>query len=350
MTELTVAAGAAEGLIALAETRGVSREVLLSQCGIDAGDLADPDNRIPVARYRALMRVAKDLSGDPALALRYGEAISCRDLTIVGLVGQRAATPMEALALVNRYAQLAIEVELEGADRFQVVGRGGAIWVVDTRLHPNDFPELTESVFARAVSEMRRMGMASPISSLHVTHPRPAHHAVYKEVFAAPVTFDADWNAIQIDAAAMTARIDPQPRYVAEMLIERADGLMRGLAASKSMTGRVEGLLAPLLASGEARVGAVAAAMGMSRQTLHRKLRAEGMNFERVLDDLRHRLALACLGPRKLSVAETAHLVGFSDRAAFSRAFKRWTGRSPGQMRARVDALRPARVAAIPPD
>ena len=68
-------------------------------------------------------------------------------------------------------------------------------------------------------------------------------------------------------------------------------------------------------------------------QTLFRKLKAKGVTFEKVLDDLRHKLALDYLNGKKVSVHETAYLVGFSDPAAFSRAFKRWTGSSPRTMR-----------------
>ncbi len=53
------------------------------------------------------------------------------------------------------------------------------------------------------------------------------------------------------------------------------------------------------------------------------------MTFEKVLDELRHKLARHYLNDKKISVNETAYLVGFSDAAAFSRAFKRWTGSSP---------------------
>ena len=66
-----------------------------------------------------------------------------------------------------------------------------------------------------------------------------------------------------------------------------------------------------------------------SRQTLFRKLKAEGVTFEQVLDELRRKLSLNYLNANKTSVKETARLVGYSDSAAFSRAFKRWTGFSP---------------------
>ncbi len=79
----------------------------------------------------------------------------------------------------------------------------------------------------------------------------------------------------------------------------------------------------------------IAGRMGLSRQTLLRKLKAEGTTFEKVLDELRHRLALDYLRGKKVSVHETAYLVGFSEPAAFSRAFKRWTGMSPREVRAK---------------
>jgi AraC-like DNA-binding protein len=70
--------------------------------------------------------------------------------------------------------------------------------------------------------------------------------------------------------------------------------------------------------------------MGVTRQTLYRKLKAEGVSFETVLAELRCSMALHYLNARKTSVKETAYLVGFSDPAAFSRAFTRWTGHRPG--------------------
>jgi AraC-like DNA-binding protein len=82
-------------------------------------------------------------------------------------------------------------------------------------------------------------------------------------------------------------------------------------------------------------VETIAARLGISRQTLFRKLKAEGATYEKVLDELRHQLAVDYLSGKKVSVKQTAYLVGFSDAAAFSRAFKRWTGTGPREMRAR---------------
>jgi AraC-like DNA-binding protein len=71
----------------------------------------------------------------------------------------------------------------------------------------------------------------------------------------------------------------------------------------------------------------------MSRQTLFRRLKAEGSSFERLSRELKTRLAVEYLRNGRTPIAQAAHQLGFANRASFSKAFKRWTGRSPGDMR-----------------
>ena len=91
----------------------------------------------------------------------------------------------------------------------------------------------------------------------------------------------------------------------------------------------VEQALEPLLPAGKASIDRVARDLGVSRQTLYRRLKAENTTFEALLDAKRRSLALDYLKRDKSSVKATAYRLGFSDPAAFSRAFKRWTGTSP---------------------
>ena len=112
----------------------------------------------------------------------------------------------------------------------------------------------------------------------------------------------------------------------------RAEELLKSLERSKTTRGGVENLLVPILHTGEASVEVIASKLGLSRQTLFRKLKVEGVTFEQVLDEMRHQLALYYLNAKKASVNQTAYLLGFSEPAAFSRAFKRWTGSSPRTM------------------
>jgi AraC-like DNA-binding protein len=80
---------------------------------------------------------------------------------------------------------------------------------------------------------------------------------------------------------------------------------------------------------------AVARALHVSVRTLQRKLVATGTTFREVADTVRRRIAEEYLSDRHVSTAEVAFLLGFSDQSSFTRAFRRWTGESPGRWRRR---------------
>jgi AraC-like DNA-binding protein len=331
MPELTVAAGFARELMELAVSKGASRQELTERSRIDPAELHDQDNRIPFTKYVALMRAAKELCNDPALALHFGETIDLSEMTFVGQIGSASGTMADDLAQLNRYAPLAIEID-GGGDRYQLARIDGQLWMVDTRPNPNDFPELTESSFARAVCGMRRwFGDRPVVKSIHVTHAEPAYRAEYDRIFRVPVVFKSDRNALVLsdDAWSTLRSALPSSRSASAVLAAHAEALLERLESSKSTRGRVESLLMPVLHTGDASMDMIAGKLGLSRQTLFRRLKAEGTTFEKMLDELRHKMALHYLSGKKVSVNETAYLVGFSDPAAFSRAFKRWTGSSP---------------------
>jgi AraC-like DNA-binding protein len=333
MPELTVAAGLARGLLALAVSKGADQARLLERAVIKPKDLTDQDSRIPFAKYVALTRAGCELANDPALALHYGEAIDLSEVSVVGLISRASETMLDAFVQLNRFGRLVVEVDVGNADRFQMQRSNGELWVVDTRLNPNDFPELTEATFARMVCGSRQFGETPMLKALHVTHAAPAYYAEYERIFQVPVTFGSERNAMQLDEAWLNHRVALQPRYAFGILSEHAQALLKNLESTKSTRGRVESLLMPILHTGDVSMDTIAGKMGLSRQTLLRKLKAENTTYEKTLDDMRHTLAVHYLGGRKVSVNETAYLVGFSEPAAFSRAFKRWTGKAPSTMR-----------------
>lgn len=116
--------------------------------------------------------------------------------------------------------------------------------------------------------------------------------------------------------------------------LERLAALLsRPASTSGCFKAEVEAAIEPMLDAGTVSIDRAASELGMSRQTLYRRLKAEGTTFEELLQAKRRQLAVRYLGIDRLPVKATAYRLGFSDPAAFSRAFKRWTGTSPSLFR-----------------
>jgi len=261
-----------------------------------------------------------------------------QEVSIVGLICEACETTADVGLQLNRYGRLAYDIG-EG-DLIRLVRDDDGYWMNFTGHVFQGNPMLTESELARMVGNARVMFagdatfQATPFPlEVHVTHDAPAHRAAYERMFRAPVVFGAKWNALKIDKGFVGLRQPPVSRYVFGVLSERADALLQDLERAVTLRGRVEGLLIPMLHAGAPSVDEIAAKLGLSRPTLYRRLTAEGASFEKVLDALRHRMALHYLDGKKVSVNEAAYLVGFSEPSAFSRAFRRWTGTSPGKRR-----------------
>ena len=139
------------------------------------------------------------------------------------------------------------------------------------------------------------------------------------------------------ETAGRSGKVQPFPTYLSA-LVETLSGTtvprqqpLRRNADGRSFRSEVEQALEPLLPGGEIGMDRIAPALGVSRQTLYRRLKEEGTTFEQLLDSLRRRLALHYIDREGLGVKQTAYRLGFAEPASFSRAFKRWTGRSPGR-------------------
>ena len=331
MPETTVSAGYAKALLDLATSKGADPTLLAERCDLQLLQLEDPDTRVPFRVFKALMQTAKTLCNDPAFGLHFGEQSHFADISIVGLICQSAQTMGEAFDQMNRYAKLAIDVDAtDGGYRFELKRIGDDLWLEDQRRAPNDFPELTESTFARFICETaRHFGDAPFARCVHFTHAEPDYRADYDRIMQVPISFGCDKNAICIHESWLAIRTNNENKYVFGIFCERADALLARLRATETMTGRVQSLLVPLLHAEHVGMDLIAAKLGLSRISLYRQLKRERTSFGMILDDLRHELALQYLGGKKTSVNEVAYLLGFSDPAAFSRAFKRWTGVSP---------------------
>ena len=330
MSEPTIGAGYAVGLLAFATGAGADRNLLIEQAGIHERALEDHFNRVPLSRYIALVRPAAGMCDDPEFALHFGLSSNCADLSIIAMIGSACETVLEALEQLNRYGRLAVDVGgMDGDAHYRLDHDRTGVWLVDNRQHHGLCPELNIATLVRMASNIQKGFSATYVRELRFSCAPIGNAAEYEAQLGVRVRFERERSAILLDPAWMSQRIGRAPRYTFGVLTAHADALMRDLEQSRTTRGRVDAALLPMLHTGEVSMDRVAQQLAMSRATLYRSLKAEGATFEQVLDGVRHRMALHHLAQPRATVNQASHLLGFTDPAAFSRAFKRWTGHSP---------------------
>ena len=141
------------------------------------------------------------------------------------------------------------------------------------------------------------------------------------------------WDKLASTRAPRTAGGE-RGSYLNELLTAYCEeALARRRTGRGGLRADVENAIVPLLPHGEARAGQVARRLGMSQRTLARRLASEDLTFASVLDGLRLDLADRYLADADLSISEIAWLLGYREVSAFTHAFKRWTGKTPREVR-----------------
>lgn len=333
MPRPTVAASYPKTFLDFAVSKGADQGELLRRSGIRADDLADPNNRVSVESYAALVDAGIDLTGDPALALHFGEEVRIETVTIVGLIAVASETIGGAFEQLNRYSKLMFDDDdIAGPNFLSLLRDDEGLWLTNSSKVYDKHPRLAEITFALFTCGAQRYWGKSETAvdgEIHFIHEAPSYRAEYHRLFGQNIVFGSARNASRVPDEFLSIKLPTSNRYVFGLMSERAEKLLAELECSKTTRGEVERLLMLMLHTGESGVDRIAQKMGVSRKTLYRRLKSEGATYEQLLDELRHKLALSFLADKKVSVNETAYLVGFSDPAAFSRAFKRWTGGSP---------------------
>ncbi len=332
----TLGAGMARTFLDYASTRGLSRSALLASAGLHEDDLATHEARISAAAFLLLVTAAETAANDPLFILDFGSAVHATETSIVCVIGSTCETMAEAHAHLNRYARLTLDVGTRHhGPHFPLEMSRDGLWFVDDRDLPRAWRQITEASLLRIARGTRLVQAMPPLLRVvHFRHAPAGPVARYEAAFGAPVRFRQSRNALLFDPAWPHLRVRQAPAHVSAVLLERAAALLASLDEARTLSGRVHAQLRERLGKESVTMDAVARALAMSRQTLYRGLRDEGLTFEDLLDQLRRSVAEDLLRSDRLAVHVTAQRCGFRDVAAFSRAFKRWTGVSPTRYRA----------------
>jgi AraC-like DNA-binding protein len=280
-----------------------------------------------------MIRRALQLTGRPDLGLELGRRENLSHFGLPGFAMSMARTFGEAAEIGVQYHNQTgglIDARLETDDRF-------AALIASSKLHDASvLPFIIEEVFASVFTVARILiGNRFRVHLLELAYPAPEYAARYREIFDCRVRFrcarsrclfDRRWFAepITTHSAAMSAQL----RSLLEQRAKEKAAAPHTATAMAQLLGR----------SGNATltVEQIARMLEISVRTLRRRLSEDGTSFRAISERIRAETALLFLREQGMTVAETSERLGFSDARAFRRAFKRWVGQAPGEVRHQV--------------
>jgi AraC-like DNA-binding protein len=317
-------------LVEAAVAHGADRDQLLEGTGLSHETLCLPDARISYGQFETLEANALRLTNNPAFGLHFGHHVHLAHIGVIALAAMSSSTAGAALRVALQYYRWitpAWELELVvDGDRGHVIARAtisrGNLGVFSTEALIVGFQGLAAKV----------LGRTPPGLLVRVNYPKPAHFAEYARFFDCPVLFDQDVLETQFDASVLDeplAGSDPA-------MATRAEQYCASEAAGNVP---VDGLVAQMrrvLASwtvGQPNLTDVARRLQTSTRSLRRDLRTMGLSFQELLDETRRARAEEWIRFTDMKLEQVSKQLGFGDVRSFRRAFKRWTGRTPTQIR-----------------
>jgi hypothetical protein len=239
-------------------SRGANRAALVERLDLRLDALENPEGRVLLTTYIALIKAGIELCNEPVLSLLFGEAVDLRDISVVGFLGETLSDVESGPAMMNRYARLALDPDDDGnRDAVELVNEDGELWLKSASEVYVDHPLLTESAFARTVCGVRPMLASLPgfanmpfPKAIRFTHKEPGYRADYDRIFQAALFFGINMNALALDEGFMKVSLPGGNPHLSQVLIARAEELLKSLESSKTIRGKVEKLLTPNLQSG----------------------------------------------------------------------------------------------------
>ena len=177
------------------------------------------------------------------------------------------------------------------------------------------------------------IGRRIPLRTLDFACPAPVHRQDYHKFFGAPVLFDQPVTRLVFSSSYLSLPIIRSDVALESFLREAPANILIRYRHDNDLSARVRAQLNALPIAEWPSFAELAAGLGMSVPTLRRRLRGEGQSFSTIKDELRFVAAERLLQENRLSVAEVAAELGYSEPSAFYRAFHKWIGQSPGRFR-----------------
>lgn len=314
---------------------GAPEEPMLS-C-IDGGrkGLDNPSRRYPARLVAEILNVGVQITENQGLAVQVGTTIRPEIFLDIGYALPFCRDLREVIATNKRYQPL---IQQNGIT--SLVMRGDSAWLEWQPLYKDVqfYRHFVEMIFAGYASIGRWLlwGKDNPVLSMHFRHSAPTNITVHEAIFVDNVIFNAEKDVVEF----MGHTVDvPMPNRNPDMLNFLKKRLDVQLAQLQNPVGIVTETLRCIqtgLAEGRPSIGDIAAILGMSERSLRRHLSSNGESFRSVLERARKDSCEVYLRERKYGQAEIAQRLGFSDQSAYSRAFRKWFGKTPREYQAEL--------------
>lgn len=311
----------------VAASFGVGTE-LLAAAGLSATAFADPQGRLTPLQAGHLLLHGMNLTREPGLGYEIGLRSSLTSHGIMGFGLLTSATLRDAIELGVEYSGVRLPMLTLG---LVLDGDQAAVDVRETR----PLGDVRQCMFDLFLTGLARMtpaltGRPQGDVELWFEGAEPDHFARYRDRLP-PARFGTGVHQVRFPVERLDERLDTANAVAARLAQEELSGERDRIGLTDDVVARVQALLGARGAG--FGLEAVAAAMHMSTRTLKRRLHATGTTFHDLSTEARRAEALRLLRGSAMGVEDIARLLGYADPSNFVRAFKRWTGRTPGAYR-----------------
>jgi AraC-like DNA-binding protein len=311
---------------------GIALKPLLARVGLTIEQVDDPEQWVSARSQTDLLEVAAEALHEDSLGLVLAQEFDCRDLGLWYYVLASSETLGQALQRGARYSRIGSEaLVLDYREAREPV----------LRLSYSGIPRHAdrhqmEFCIAAVVCMCRQLtGRRLVPKRVSLVHVRSGDTFAFTRYLGTAIEFGSEADEIVFPAgAAELALVNADPRLNRILLKVCEESLSARRSNVSPLRVLVENAITPLLPHGTARAEVVAKKLGMSERTLARRLAEQGLTYLEILQELRASLAVRYLEQETLPISRIAWLLGFEEPSSFSHACRRWTGKSPKELRA----------------
>lgn len=318
-------------LIQFAWDHGVEPGYLCQLSNLNWEKLKSGTQEPDLASLNQLWQNAVKLTNDAFLGLHLGEHYNLTALGIVGQIIQSSSTIKTALEYTCQFFNLispAFQMQIEQNDEhFSLIFRPDPQCFKD---YAFAVLQSIDTTMVFSVNEYRGLVLdtISPLE-LSLAKPRPDGWQEYQRIFKCPIHFDAPRFELKFDSSYLSRNIITADYELLNLLTTHAQGLLQRLPKKRTFTQLVKRCLIDQSNGNFPTINDVARRLNLSTRSLQRHLKEEGSHFQTLLDEVRQDFAKHFL-QKQTPIKEIAYILGYNGVSAFSRSFKRWTGKTPG--------------------